>query len=181
MLFLAATGELLPQDVHYLGMTADDLCAVQSCKIVDFMVHDRAAFGGTLAGLGVLYTWLTVFPLRRGELWASWAWLVSGAVGFLTFFAYLGYGYLDTWHGVGTLLLIPIYVGGIVRTRSLLNGPISVTALLQNGDWIGGRDRHTLGRALLLVGAAATTAGGLAILRVGVGDTGSDPVVGTWR
>jgi len=52
-LFLAAIGDFLPHDVHYLGMTADDLCAVQSCRIVDFMVHDRAAFGGTLAGLGV--------------------------------------------------------------------------------------------------------------------------------
>jgi len=26
MLFLAATGEFLPQDIHYLGMSADDLC-----------------------------------------------------------------------------------------------------------------------------------------------------------
>ena len=46
-LFLAATGDLLPHDVHYLGMTADDLCGVAGCRIVDFMVHDRAAFGGT--------------------------------------------------------------------------------------------------------------------------------------
>ena len=171
MLFLAATGEFLPHDIHYLGTTADDLCAVQSCRIVDFMVHDRAAFGGTMAGIGVLYTWLTVFPLSKGEQWAWWTLVLSGAVGFLTFFAYLGYGYLDTWHGVGTLLLVPVYVVGILRTRRLLAGPVMVTALFQNGGWLGGRDRYTLGRSLLLVGAAATTVGGLAILRVGVGDT----------
>lgn len=51
-LFLSATGDLLPHDVHHLGMTSDDLCEIASCRIVDFMVHDRAAFGGTLLGLG---------------------------------------------------------------------------------------------------------------------------------
>lgn len=170
-LFLAATGDLLPHDVHYLGMTADDLCGVQSCRIVDFMVHDRAAFGGTMVGLGVLYTWLTVFPLASGEHWAWWAWVVSGAVGFLTFFAYLGYGYLDTWHGVGTLLLAPVYVTGMVRARRLLVGNATVRSVLHNGGWLGGRDRYTLGRSLLLIGAAATAVSGLAILRVGIGDT----------
>ena len=70
-LFLAATGELLPHDVHYLGMTSDDLCEnTRPARVVDFMVHDRAAYGGTLMGLGVLYVWLTAFPLaaaRRGR------------------------------------------------------------------------------------------------------------------
>lgn len=70
MLFLAVTGEFLPHDIHYLGLSADDLCDLASCRVVDFMVHDRAAFGGTLMGLGVLYTWLTIFPLSRGEQWA---------------------------------------------------------------------------------------------------------------
>lgn len=62
-LFLAAAGEFLPHDVHYLGMSAADLCRTSSCRIVDFMVHDRAAFAGTLVGLGVLYVWLTAFLL----------------------------------------------------------------------------------------------------------------------
>ena len=51
-LFLAASGEFLPQDLRYLGMTADELCAVASCRVTDFMVHDRAAFGGTLWAWG---------------------------------------------------------------------------------------------------------------------------------
>ena len=36
----------------------------------DHPAMDRAAFGGTLMGLGVLCTWLTVFLLSRGEQWA---------------------------------------------------------------------------------------------------------------
>ena len=121
-LFLAAAREFLPHDIDYLGMTADELCRIRSCRVVEFMVHDRAAFGGTLLGLGVLYLWLTLFPLARGEQWAWWTWLVSATIGFATFLAYLGYGYLDTWHGVGTLLLLPVFLAGIVLTRRLVVG-----------------------------------------------------------
>src|SRR5262245_34028774 len=108
-MFLAASGEFLPHDMRYLGMSAADLCQVARCRVVDFMIHDRAAFGGALVGIGVLYAYLALFPLRRGEAWAWWLLLVSGTAGFASFLAYLGYGYLDTWHGIGTLLLLPVY------------------------------------------------------------------------
>src|SRR5262249_6311927 len=102
-LFLAATGEFLPHDERFLGMTARQLCAVHGCRIVHFMVHDRASLGGALVAVGLLYLWLADFPLRRGEAWAWWLFLVTGVVGFGSFLAYLGYGYLDTWHGAATL------------------------------------------------------------------------------
>jgi hypothetical protein len=170
-LFLAASGEFLPHDIHYLGMSSDDLGEVASGRIVDFMVHDRAAFGGTLVALGVLYVWLTAFPLSRGEQWAWWVWLTSGTVGFASFLAYLGYGYLDTWHGLGTLVMLPAYIVGMVRTARHLAGPPRLESLRRHGAWLGRGDRVTLGRAVLLLGAVATAAGGLAILRVGLGDT----------
>jgi hypothetical protein len=134
------------------------------------MVHDRAAFGGTLVGVGVIYTWLVAFPLSRGEAWAWWTLALSGGLGFLTFLSYLGYGYLDTWHGLGTLLLLPVFVLGMWRSRSLVaaEGPAVLT---EPGDWFRRRDRRALGRLVLLIGAMATIGGGLAILRVGVGDT----------
>ena len=37
--------------------------------------------------------------------------------GFVSFLAYLGYGYLDTWHGLATLVLLPCFVLGLVRAR----------------------------------------------------------------
>ncbi|MGH8992918.1 MAG: hypothetical protein ACRDZ7_15520 [Acidimicrobiia bacterium] len=169
--FLAATGEFLPHDIHYLGMSAADLCQVASCRIVDFMIHDRAAFGGALLGIGVLYVWLTVFPLAQGEPWAWWTWLVSATVGFASFLAYLGYGYLDTWHGVGTLAMLPILVTGMVRTRSLLTRPTDPRSLLRLPAWLRPPSRFSLGRLILLLGAGATAVGGLTILWVGVTDT----------
>jgi hypothetical protein len=146
-LFLAAAGEFLPHDIRYLGMSADDLCDVASCRIVDFMIHDRAAFGGTLLGLGVVYVWLTVFPLAAGEQWAWWAWLVSGTVGFLSFLSYLGYGYLDTWHGLATLALLPAYVVGMVRSRRLVGGSTFATSYAPVAGWRGATGSRPVGRS----------------------------------
>lgn len=103
-LFLSARREFLPHDIAFLGQSARDLCAVADCRVVRFMFHDRVAFGGTFIAIGVFYLYLSAFPLRGGLRWAWRAFAVSGAVGFATFLAYLGYGYLDTWHGAATLI-----------------------------------------------------------------------------
>jgi hypothetical protein len=65
--FQAATGHLLPHDAVYLGMTAPQLCALQDCRILHFMIHDRISFGGVLIAIAVLYLWLLLFPMRRQE------------------------------------------------------------------------------------------------------------------
>lgn len=46
-----------------------------------------------------------------------------------SFLACLGYGYLDTWHGAATLVLLPCFVLGLVRPRSLLRKPASLRSL----------------------------------------------------
>ncbi len=53
-LFLAATGELLPHDIHYLGMSAADLC-------------------GSLR-VGSWTSWCMTAPPLAGR---SWAWACS--------------------------------------------------------------------------------------------------------
>lgn len=162
-IFLAASGELLPHDVAFLGMTPDELCRIAGCRVLDFMLHDRAAFGGALFAVGVMYVWLTLFPLSRGERWAWWALAGSGVLGFLTFLAYLGYGYLDTWHGVGTLALMPVYALGLARSRRLLGPHAPAIRPFE-------RDTRSLGRIVLLLGGAGTALAGAVILEVGVTD-----------
>src|SRR5262245_22690941 len=107
VLAIGASGRFLPHDEAFLGMSAADLCALHGCRVVHFMVHDRVSFGGAVAAVGLVYLWLAAGPLRRGAGWAWWALCASGSVGFASFFAYLGYGYLDTWHGLATLGLFP--------------------------------------------------------------------------
>jgi hypothetical protein len=117
-LFLAFRREFLPHDVAFLGMTAEQLCAVADCRVVRFMFHDRVAFGGTLLAVAVLYQWLTMFPLREGHRWAWWTLAASGALGFGSFLTYLSYGYLDDWHGAATLVLLPVFATGLIASRS---------------------------------------------------------------
>jgi hypothetical protein len=167
-LFQAATGHFLPHDTAFLGMTSAQLCAVHGCRIVHFMIHDRVAFGGALVALGVLYLWLVESPLRRRQAWAWWLLVVSGTAGFASFLAYLGYGYLDTWHGAVTLVLLPCFLAGLARSWRLLDPPTGLGCLLGPAIKVPRASALGRGRALLLVTAFGLVTGGLTILVVGM-------------
>ena len=160
-IFQATTGQFLPHDTMYLGLTAAELCALQGCRILHFMIHDRISFGAVLVAIGVLYMWLIMWPLRCRQ---SWAWSVlalSGLAGFLSFLSYLGYGYLDTWHGAATLALLPLFLVGLIRTRRLRRDTVAAHPL----DL---RSTRAIGRALLLTSSVGLAAGGLTIMGVGM-------------
>ena len=167
-LFLAVTGHFLPHDLAFLGMSSQDLHEIADGKLAHFMIHDRVAFGGVLIAIGVLYAWIAEFPLRAGHAWAWWILLLSGILGLASFFLYLGYGYLDTWHGVATLALLPCFIIGLVRSYSALRIPFAPKSLLVPAlafDW---RSPYGAGRALLLATAVCLALGGLTIMGVGV-------------
>lgn len=174
-LFQSATGHFLPHDIEFLQMTAQDLCSVNECRIVHFMFHDRVSFGGSLIAIAAMYLWLADFPLRAGEAWAWWTLSLSGVVGFGSFLAYLGYGYLDTWHGAATLALMPCFVGGLWLSRRL----VATRAMGSEGDlaWrtligpLNGRrwqSREGMGRVCLLLTALGMIGAGCTILYIGM-------------
>lgn len=165
---LAATVQLFPYDVTYLQMTVADLCERNACRIVHFMAHDRVSFGGSMISIGVLYTWLAASPLRRGEAWAFWVLVLSGLVGFGSFLTYLGYDYLDVWHGRATLALLPVFVLGMLRVYTRLRGPKGLRELFRVGApaWIW--SPAGMGRLALSFTAFGMIAGGLIIMTVGV-------------
>ena len=168
-LFLSATGHFLPHDVQYLGMTAEQLCRLHACRIVHFMFHDRVAFGGAVIAVGVLYLWLAKFPLQRGEPWAWWVFAGSGVTGFGSFLSYLGYGYLDTWHGVATLAIAPCFLAGLARTFRSLETPRGIGSLLRPSvPLLPLRGSAAIGRLCLLATAAGMIGGGATILIVGM-------------
>jgi hypothetical protein len=164
-IFLAIRREFLPQDIAYLGMSAESLCGVADCRIVRFMFHDRVSFGGTLIAVAILYLWLALFPLRAGLAWAWWAFLVSGALGFGSFLAYLGYGYLDTWHGVATIALIPVFLIGLVASRPLASA--GANGWLRTEEGLAAPRLARLGRRGLLATGAGLTGAGMVILWLG--------------
>lgn len=113
----SVSGQLLPHDSHAIGMDAEALMHKGNHHLLGFMFHDRVAYGGTLLAIGAGYLWLAEFPLLVQAAWAWWALIASGSIGFLAFLTYLGQGYLDTWHGVATLFLLPVFVAGLWRSR----------------------------------------------------------------
>jgi hypothetical protein len=167
-LFLSATGHFLPHDVQFLGMTPGELCAINECRIVHFMFHDRVSFGGILIAIGTLYLWLAEFPLRHHQAWAWWLFLATGVLGFGSFLAYLGYGYLDTWHGVATLGLLPCFVAGMARAFFILSSPATPTSLVRLAVKVPWTSSFGVGRACLLTTALGLIGAGATILVVGM-------------
>jgi hypothetical protein len=110
-------GQLLPQDSHAIGMDSLALAHAADRQLLGFMFHDRVAYGSSLVAIGAGYLWLAAFPMQRREPWAWWSLLFSGTIGFLAFLTYLGQGYLDTWHGVATLFLLPVFIAGLWRSH----------------------------------------------------------------
>jgi hypothetical protein len=164
----SATGCFLAHDLRYLRMNAVQLCGLIDGRVARFMFHDRVAFGGALVSLGVLSLWLERVPLAAGETWAWWTFLLAGITGFGSFFAYLGYGYLDRWHAIASCILLPLYLGGlaVTWTTSARHGkamprPVSAAAPV----W---RTRLGLGRVLLLATASGLIVGGATILLIGM-------------
>jgi hypothetical protein len=158
-IFQSATGHLLPHDVQVLGYDAAELARAANHRLVHFMFHDRVAFGGTLIAIGVAYWWLAEFPLRHGAAWAWWAVVLSGVAGFASFLTYLGYGYLDTWHGIATLFLLPVFGAALWRAR-----PATIVAadIWRTGSPLAG------GRLLLALAALGLVCAGLTIMTVGM-------------
>jgi len=167
-LLQSATGRFLPHDLRYLGMDTVQLCGLREGRVALFMFHDRVSFGGALIAMGLLYRWLEQVPLKAGEVWAWWTFLLSGLAGFGSFLAYLGYGYLDRWHALATLVLLPLYVGGLVLTRASASGrrePDRRAKLPMNGWW---RAQLGLGRGLILATSCGLVIGGVTISLIGM-------------
>ena len=109
---IAVTRVVLPYDESFLGLTRDALPSINP-RLLGFMAHDRTTLAGVMIAVGVLYVALSVFGVRRGLHWARQAVLVSAVTGFLTFFLFLGFGYLDPFHAFVTAALLQLMLLGV--------------------------------------------------------------------
>lgn len=164
----SVTGHFLPHDVLYLELDASQLSAFNDGTITKFMFHDRISFGGSIIAVGLLYMWLAEFPLKKKEVWSWYLFLFSGLIGFGSFFTYLGYGYLDSWHGVATLALMPFFVAGMIRSYSLVKDNGSIRHLVMSRERLCLRSRYGIGRMLLLFSAVGIFLAGMTIMIVGM-------------
>jgi hypothetical protein len=162
------SGHFLPHDVAYLGLDAQQLAIYNNGTITKFMFHDRISFGGSIMAVGLLYIWLAEFPLKNREAWAWYLLLFSGIVGFGSFLTYLGYDYLDTWHGVATGMLLPFFVTGMVRSYALIKANASVKDVLKMREPLDFRTRYGLGKLFLFFSSVGMFLAGTTIMTVGM-------------
>jgi hypothetical protein len=148
-------------------MSAADLRVFDEGRVLHFMFHDRVAFGGTLVAVGVLYLWLISGPLAAGERWAWWLLAGSGAFGFASFLAYVGYGYLDSWHALATVALLVPFLGGLWRTR-MTRHPAERTTTDARIVWpLRPASAAGVGRLLLLLTGGGMVVAGVTIVTIG--------------
>jgi dihydroorotate dehydrogenase len=111
-LAIAATRVVLPYDEQFVGLSRAELHAINE-RLLPFMAHDRVTLAGTMITIGVLYSSLSWFAVRRGQHWAQVAVLSSAAAGFASFFLFLGFGYFDPFHAFVTAVLFQFLLMGI--------------------------------------------------------------------
>ncbi|MEW9701096.1 hypothetical protein [Paenibacillus sp. SI8] len=158
---IAATSVLLPYDETFLGVSRS---AIQRFNphLLHFMSHDRITLAGTMIAIGVFYYQLARNGLRYGLHWARTAVLSSCAVGFSSFFLYLGYGYFDPLHALVAAVLLPML---LLTLRGLKDRPSrKPPGLLNDPVW----RRAQWGQCCFVVLGFALGIGGLTISLVGI-------------
>ena len=159
---IAATKVVLPYDEAFLGMSLHELNGINS-RLVAFMAHDRVSLAGVMVAVGLLYIGLSVFGIRRGLHWARQSVMVSAFTGFATFFLFLGFGYLDTFHAFVTASLLQLLLLGV-------HARLGVYTPLRQPDLRGDRAWRTglWGQLLLVLHGFGLLGAGAAISLIGV-------------
>ena len=160
-LIIAATRVVLPYDESAVGMSREQLLAINP-RLLAFMAHDRVTLAGTMVAIGVMYLGLSLFGIRRGLHWAQQAVFVSAFVGFASFFLFLGFGYLDTFHAFVTATLLQLLLLG-VHSRLGTAFPTVPASLRGDRVWLCA----LWGQLLLIVHGFALMSAGLAISFIG--------------
>lgn len=161
--WVALTDVMLPYDEEFCGKTAGEISSFNP-RILEFMVHDRVTLSGTMVSVGILYLTLSWFEIRRGCHWAQRAIQISAISGFLSFFAFLGYGYFDPFHAMVAAILFQMLVQLVVLPAGSEGRPEEVEDLTNDLTW----RRGLWGQLLFVVHGAALILAGTVILTYGM-------------
>ncbi|MEU6786739.1 hypothetical protein ABZ912_46740 [Nonomuraea angiospora] len=107
-------GVFVPSDLEYLGTGPDPLRAAAGTRLLPFIAHDRAGFGGALLAAAAAITLLSAWGWRRGESWVWWTLTLAAVAGFVpAVLTHLAIGYVDLWH------LAPVLIGMALTATAL--------------------------------------------------------------
>ena len=106
---------LLGYDGAFLGTDEAGLTSIND-RLIPFLQHDRITMAGCMAAIGSMYVGQAA-AMRHGWPWARMAFALSGAVGFPTFFLFLGYGFFDPLHFAVAVGFFPLWLCGVFGRR----------------------------------------------------------------
>lgn len=158
---VAATTVVLPYDEQFLTMVRAELARANG-RLLPFMSHDRITLAGTMISIGVMYYMLARHGLRRELHWARMALFASGAVGFASFFLYLGYGYFDPLHAAAAAVLLPMFL--LAMRRSADRPSRKRPGVRNDREW----QLALWGQLMFVALGFALAVGGLVIAGVGI-------------
>lgn len=159
---VAVTRVVLPYDEAFVGITRGQIVAINP-RLLPFMTHDRVTLAGTMLSIGILYFQLALHGVRNGARWAWWTIVISCAVGFASFFLFLGFGYFDPLHALLAIVLFIFFCLGLRRPSRQVRGGIGPS--LNNDRWWL---LSQWGQFLFIIVGAGLVIGGLVIATVGV-------------
>ncbi|MFF7446563.1 MULTISPECIES: hypothetical protein [unclassified Streptomyces] len=108
------TDVFVPTDLTFLGTSAQELETVNA-RLVPFIAHDRAGFGGALMSAAVAIVLLSAWGWRRGEAWVFWTLAAAATAGFLP--AVVVHGVI---HYTSFVHLAPVFIGIALTGTGLL-------------------------------------------------------------
>lgn len=161
-LAFAATVVVLPYDLNFIGLTLDELNAINP-RLLQFMAHDRVSLAGTMVATGAMYVGLSYHGIRRGYHWAQMTVFVSAFTGFASFFLFLGFGYLDPFHAFVTAVLLQLLLLG-VKAKLGIYTPVSPPESSNDRVW----RMSQWGQLVLIIHAAGLLGAGVIISFIGV-------------
>jgi hypothetical protein len=161
-LLIAVTQTVLPYDEAFLGMSREQMNSLNP-RLLPFMTHDRVTLAGTMITIGVLYSCLSLFGVRRGMHWAQQTIFVSAFTGFGSFFLFLGFGYLDPFHAFVTACLLQFLLLGL---HSKLGNYQAEAPPRLRSDWAW--CLSLWGQLLLILHSVALLGAGIMISFIGI-------------
>jgi hypothetical protein len=125
------TSVFVPQDLAFIGLSADDLRAV-SPRLVPLIAHDRAGFGGGVSTCGVLIFFSVWCGTPSRSLWQVLC--LAGTTGFATAIGvHPLIGYTDAFHLAPAVTGAVLFAAGLVLTFRPMVAPKTVEPTATGG------------------------------------------------